>query len=56
MEIDGLTTIRIESNGEQYRATQRGVDVAGRGETAQLAVRNYAEAVHYAMHEPTEKD
>lgn len=40
--IRGRTTIRLESNGDgEWRATQRGVDVTGRGATAAVAAANY---------------
>lgn len=38
----GRTTISIESNDDgEWRASQRGVDVVGRGETAALAAAAY---------------
>ena len=37
----GRTTIVLESNGDEWRASQRGVDVMGRGATATAAVTDY---------------
>lgn len=38
----GRTTITLESNDDgEWRATQHGVDVTGRGETAALAAADY---------------
>lgn len=39
--IRGRTTIVLESNGDEWRASQHGVDVTGRGETAALAAAEY---------------
>lgn len=37
----GWTTIVLESNDEEWRASQHDVDVTGRGETAALAAADY---------------
>ncbi len=40
------TTIQLEQTDDgAWRATQRGVDLAGRGETASLAAANYCQLV-----------
>lgn len=41
----GWTTIVLEERGEEWRATQRGVDLEGRGETAASAAAAYCRRV-----------
>lgn len=42
----GRTTLLLEENGDgEWRASQRGVDVTGRGKTAALAAAAYCERV-----------
>lgn len=47
--IRGRTTIVLETNADgEWRASQPGVDVAGRGETAALAASAYCRRVEGA--------
>ncbi len=39
------TTIELEQDGDAWRATQQGVDLVGRGETAASAAANYCQLV-----------
>lgn len=39
----GTTTIRVERRDGEWRASQRGVDVTGRGESAALAAADYCQ-------------
>ncbi len=39
------TTIRLEQDGDDWRATQQDVDLVGRGGTAAEATANYARLV-----------
>jgi hypothetical protein len=41
----GWTTIVLETAGDEWRATQEGVDIEGRGETAALAAADYCRRV-----------
>lgn len=42
----GSTTIVLETNEDgEWRASQRGVDLTGRGETAALAVAEYCRRI-----------